>query len=544
MRRKENRAGGCVDATPSRDIGGAVDAPDFPSLDTRRGSEPHFAVFYSPRDLCRTRSSQSRAFDSQRHEVRIAGFVAPQPGLDANLAQGAGSPHKGPTVSVKRNAGLAAVLALALCVSRGALAASADNSVPDSEDWAFHAQSTFVAQYHPGFRSPFRGPNSLSPHEEAKETFDLTLYGGIRPWRGAELWVNPEVDQGFGLSKTLGVAGFPSGEAYKVGAADPYPRIPRVFLRQTINLGGEESKIEAGLNQLAGTQTADRLVLTIGKFGVVDVFDTNRYAHDPRADFMNWSIIDAGTFDYAADAWGYTYGAAVEWYQDCWTIRTGLFNLSKIPNSKALDTEVFDQYQFDEEFEERHDLFGQPGKAKILGFLSHGRMGSYDEATQIALHTGMPADIAAVRKTHNKAGVSLNLEQQITEDVGVFGRAGWSQGRFEAFEFTDINKTISLGLSLAGKRWDRPEDTVGVAVAVNDASAAAKRFFAAGGLGILVGDGRLIRSGPESIVETYYNFAVFKGAKLTLDYQFVNNPAYNRDRGPVSIFGVRAHAEF
>jgi len=414
----------------------------------------------------------------------------------------------------------------------------------ETEDWAVHAQSTFVAQYHPGFRSAFQGPNSLDPHEQARETFDLTLYGGIRPWRGAELWVNLEVDQGFGLSKTLGVAGFPSGEAYKVGAADPYPRIPRVFLRQTINLGREESKIEAGLNQLAGTQTADRLVLTIGKFGVVDVFDTNRYAHDPRADFMNWSIIDAGTFDYAADAWGYTYGAAVEWYQDWWTIRTGLFNLSKIPNSKALDTEVFDQYQFDEEFEERHDLFGQPGKAKILGFLSHGRMGSYDEATQIALHTGMPADIAAVRKTHNKAGVSLNLEQQITEDFGVFGRAGWSQGRFEAFEFTDINKTISLGLSLAGKRWDRPEDTVGVAVAVNDASAAAKRFFAAGGLGILVGDGRLIRSGPESIVETYYNFAVFKGAKLTLDYQFVNNPAYNRDRGPVSIFGVRAHAEF
>lgn len=419
-----------------------------------------------------------------------------------------------------------------------------DAAENEGEDWAIHAQSTFVAQYHPGFRSAFRGPNSLDPHEQARETFDLTLYSGIRLWRGAELWVNPEVDQGFGLSNTLGVAGFPSGEAYKVGAAYPYSRIHRVFLRQTINLGGEESKIEAGLNQLAGSQTNNRIVLTVGKFSVVDVFDTNRYAHDPRHDFLNWSIIDAGSFDYAADAWGYTYGAAAEWYQDWWAIRTGLFNLSKIPNSKALDTQVFDQYQFDQEFEERHELLGQPGKFKALGFLSHGRMGSYKEATQLALQTGMPADIAGVRKGHNKFGFSLNLEQQITENFGVFGRAGWSQGRFEAFEFTDINKTVSLGLSLTGKQWDRPTDTVGLAFAVNDASAAAKRFFAAGGLGILVGDGRLIRSGPENIVETYYNFAVFKGAELTLDYQFVNNPAYNRDRGPVSIFALRGHVEF
>jgi high affinity Mn2+ porin len=412
------------------------------------------------------------------------------------------------------------------------------------EDWGLHAQSTFVTQYHPGFRSLFQGPNSLDPHEQARETFDLTLYGGIRTWSGAELWVNPEADQGFGLSNTLGVAGFPSGEAYKVGAANPYPRLPRAFLRQTINLGGEPSNIEAGLNQLAGTQTADRVVFTLGKFGVVDVFDTNRYAHDPRSDFLNWSIIDAGSFDYAADAWGYTIGATVEWYENWWTIRSGLFDLSKTPNSKALDPQVFDQYQFDEELEERHALFGQPGKLKLLGFLSHGRMGSYNEATAIALQTGLPADIAAVRKSHNKSGLSLNLEQQLADDIGMFARAGWSQGQFEAFEFTDINKTISLGLSLTGQRWGRPDDTFGVAVAVNNASSAAKRFFAAGGLGILVGDGKLLHSGPECIFETYYSLAVVSGANLTLDYQFINNPAYNRDRGPVSVFGVRAHIEF
>src|SRR5262249_40769076 len=255
------------------------------------------------------------------------------------------------------------------------------------------------------------------------------------------------------------------------------------------------------------------------------------------------SIIDVGAFDYAADSWGYTYGAAVEWYQDWWTIRTGLFTLSKVPNSKVLDAKVFDQYQVDLEAEERHTLFGQPGKLKLLGFLSHGRMGRYADATAIARQTGMPADIAAVRTAHNRAGVSLNLEQQLTEGLGVFAKAGWSQGAFEAFEFTDINKTVSLGLSVTGARWGRPDDTAGVALAVNDASEDAKQFFAAGGLGILVGDGQLVHSGPESILETYYSVAVFKFVKLSLDYQFVDRPAYNRDRGPVSIFGFRAHGE-
>jgi hypothetical protein len=283
--------------------------------------------------------------------------------------------------------------------------AAGDTQTSAAEDWAVHGQTTFVAQYHPRFPALFSGPNSLTPKNQARETYDLTLYAGVRPWSGAELWVNPELDQGFGLSTTLGVAGFTSGEAYKVGHADVYPRIPRVFFRQTINLGGENQALDAGANQLAGGQTADRIVLTIGKFAVPDIFDTNRYAHDPRSDFFNWSVIEAGSFDYAADAWGYTYGAAAEWYQDWWTIRSGLFNLSKTPNSKAVDTRVFDQYQLDEEVEERHELRGQPGKLKLLGFLSHGRMGAYSRATEIALETGSPADIAAVRKSHNRPGV-------------------------------------------------------------------------------------------------------------------------------------------
>jgi high affinity Mn2+ porin len=187
-------------------------------------------------------------------------------------------------------------------------------------DWlSIHGQTTYVNQYAPGFHEPYRGPNSLIA-KSGRETWDAALYAGFRLWQGAEVWINPEIDQGFGLSKTRGVAGFPSGDAYKVGANYPYARLPRFFARQTIGLGRESEKVELGLNQFERTRLANRLVITFGKFAVTDIFDTNIYAHDPRSGFLNWSLIDTGTFDYAANTWGFTYGTAVEWYQDRWPL--------------------------------------------------------------------------------------------------------------------------------------------------------------------------------------------------------------------------------
>ncbi len=179
----------------------------------------------------------------------------------------------------------------------------------DAGDFAVHGQATLVEQYAAPFHAPYAGQNSLASNS-GRETFDLDLYVGYRPWKGAEIWVDPEIDQGFGLSGTFGVAGFPSAEAYKVGQNYPYARIPRAFLRQTIDLGGESQKVDAGINQFAGTQTSDRLVITVGKFGVVDIFDKNKYANDPRGDFLNWTLVNTGAFDYAADAWAFTYGGA------------------------------------------------------------------------------------------------------------------------------------------------------------------------------------------------------------------------------------------
>jgi high affinity Mn2+ porin len=418
----------------------------------------------------------------------------------------------------------------------------ADSPALETDNFAIHGQTTFLEQYVFPFRNPYSGGNSLTPNI-GRETADATAYVGLRPWQGAEIWIDPEIDQGFGLSNTLGVAGFTSGEAYKVGAAVPYARVPRYFIRQTIDFGGDSQKIDGGANQFSGSQTANRLVITVGKFSPTDVFDTNKYAHDPRGDFMNWSLADTGTFDYAADAWGFSYGAAAEWYQGDWTMRGGIFDLSNVPNSTSLDPS-FDQFQWIGEIERRYEIWGQPGKVAITGFLSRGRMGSYADAIALAAATGGVPSTAAVRQYTSRAGVSLNIEQQITEQLGAFVRAGWANGNLEPYEFTDIDRTVAAGLSLNGKSWGRPDDTVGIAGVVNGISGIHQTYFNAGGLGILIGDGMLPHPGLEQIFETYYSYALTSSVRLTADYQFIANPAYNTDRGPANVISGRFHYQF
>lgn len=411
--------------------------------------------------------------------------------------------------------------------------------------WGIYGQFTGVSQAHPGFTSPYQGTNSLSPSNSSAETTDLTLFVGGSIWSGGEFWINPEIDQGFGLSNTVGLAGFSSGEAYKVGANSPYLRLPRVFYRQTINLGGEEQTIAPSANQIERTQSADNIVLTLGKLSVVDIFDTNSYAHDPRTDFMNWSIVDAGAFDYAADAWGFTKGASAEWTQSWWTVRGGFFGLSQTPNSTVLD-QTFTQHEWVGELEERHRLWDHPGKAKLLGFINQGYMGSYVDALRLAKQTNSTPNTALVRRYSSQSGFALNFEQEFAADMGGFARISKNQGNNEAFEFTEINQSVSAGLSLKGDRWSRHDDTFGFAAVANGLSGAARNYFAAGGIGILIGDGQLPHYGMEKIMETYYAYSVraVNHLTLTLNYQYVVNPAYNQDRGPVSIIGARLHVEF
>jgi high affinity Mn2+ porin len=416
---------------------------------------------------------------------------------------------------------------------------SAPAAAEEAESWAVHGQATFIEQYHPAFHSAYRGPNSLDPGSRGDETVNVTLYAGARPWDGGEVWADLEMDQGFGLSDTLGVAAFTNGEGSKVGKAVPYLRLHRLFFRQTFDLGGDIQPGEGEANQLAMSRSTDNLILTAGKFSPTDIFDTNDYAHDPMHDFLNWAVIDAGPWDYAADAWGYSYGAAAEWNVSDWSLRGGLFDLSRVPNGTEL-TRGFGQYQLDAEVERRFTLGGRDGKLKLLGFASRGLLGDYNDAVAL----GGIADISLVRRGAWKSGLSVNGQQALSDDLGMFVRAALDDGSKEGDEFTDMANSLSVGLSLKGASWDRKDDRLGLAFETGGITDSARHFFAAGGLGILIGDGRLDHYAREDIVEAFYSASLWQGIQASLDYQFVANPGYNADRGPVSVLGLRLHGEF
>jgi len=426
-------------------------------------------------------------------------------------------------------------------------AAAAPDAYPSTEPWderlSLHAQSTFIVQYHPPFHSPYTGPLSLTPDNSADETWSLSLFLGARLWRGADVYVNPELLQGFGFSNTTGIAGFTNGEAFKVGSRTPLAKISRLYFEQTFALDGSTETIKSSQNQVAAHRPVDRLTLTIGKYAVVDIFDDNRYAHDTRSGFMNWTIDDLGAFDMASPAFNYTYGASAELYAGRWAGRAGFFLEPRSPNAIAIDTS-FRQFQPLVEVEKRHEPFGRPGKVKVLLFARRVDGGSFSGALAAARGTGQPPSTAAVRNGLVWAyGTGLNIEQEVASYLGVFLRAGLQSGQSEEFSFTQVQESASGGAVLSGKRWSRDGDAIGLAFVVNGIFSSERAYLAAGGTGIIIGDGAL-RYAPEEIVETYYKLAPWRWVSITPDVQFVNHPAYNQDRGPVWVFGARLHGEY
>jgi high affinity Mn2+ porin len=412
-----------------------------------------------------------------------------------------------------------------------------------SRGWAIHVQATDVLQYKPSMRSPYEGANSLPGESVLANTVDASLIVGLHPWKGGELWFDEDMNEGFAPGNTLGAAGFVNGEGAKVGHTSPYYRLQRYFLRQTIELGGGNDDAEPDMMAFGGKTTRNRIVVTAGKFSLTDVMDDNAYAHDPKNDFLNWALIDTGSWDYAADAWGFSEGAVIEWYQGDWTLRGGAMKMSTIPNAAELSPH-FGEFQWDAEIELRQKWFGRDGKIKLLGFDSRGQMGRFDDALALAAATGALPDAAKVRHFRSRLGLSLNIEQPVSDTAGLFLRAGWDDGRYEPYEYADIDRTLAAGVSIKGDGWGRKDDTAAVALVVNAISKIHQAYLAAGGLGILVGDGRLPHPGAEAIVEAYYSLGVVKGVHITLDSQTVVNPAYNRDRGPAEVLGLRLHGQY
>ncbi|HEY0218391.1 MAG TPA: carbohydrate porin [Afipia sp.] len=413
---------------------------------------------------------------------------------------------------------------------------------PDSGpgSWEIWGQSTYLGQGYPAFNTRYSGPNSLTPNAQYKATWSNSLYINARLWDGGEFYFNPELLQGFGLNNTVGLGGFSSGEAQKSNF--PYPRFnpSRLYLRQTFGFGGEEETLEGGPNQLSGKADVSRLTLQAGKFAVLDVFDGNAYAKDPRKDFMNWAIWAPGAFDYSADKVGLTYGGTAELNQKNWAFRLGYFLMDSESNSNNFDMKVFSRGEYVAELEQRYMVFGQPGKLRTIGWINSAFSGSYRQTLD---DPALNLDIAQTRKGRIKYGYVVNLEQAVTNDIGLFGRWSWNDGKTEIMAFTDIDASLSGGVSIKGTSWGRPDDVIGIGGAVNALSRDHRDFIAAGGLGVLIGDGRL-NYREEKILETYYAIALNKQLTVTGDYQYVRNPAYNSDRGPVSIFSGRLRGEF
>jgi high affinity Mn2+ porin len=412
---------------------------------------------------------------------------------------------------------------------------------PQTPTWySIHAQGTTITQKNNVFRSPYVGPNSFLPggHQATSET--ATLFIAARPWEGTEVVFNPEVAGGAGLSSVFGIAGFPNGEMTKVGSVEPTPYSARLYVRQTWGLGGEQEKIAEANNTVASTLDVDRVVVVAGLMALPDLFDDNRFTADPRSKFMNWTLMLNGAWDYAADTRGYVYAAGITLNRKEYALRYAVTAMPSSANGYNFDPKILLANSHNLEYQRNFAYNDRPGHLHLLAYLNNAHMGSYRESLA---QTPVNPDITATRAYRVKYGFGTSLDLELTDDLGIFSRLGWNNGQTESFAFTEVDRTASLGLALQGTRWGRKNDQVGLAGVINGISGVHAAYLAAGGLGFQLGDGAL-NYGYEEILETYYRYQLRPGIHISADVQGINNPGYNRDRGPVAVGSVRFHFEF
>ena len=420
---------------------------------------------------------------------------------------------------------------------------------PEVEDTTARYQATYNWQRHPSYQSAYSGANSLPSVREKMYTFSATAFFGFRPWEGGELYFNPEVVQGVPFSGNLvGLGGFSNGEITRAAGTNPVFYRQRLFLRQTWNHGGDIEQVEPDLNQMAGVVRKNRFVLTVGNFSTLDVFDPNEYAKDPRTQFMNWGNWTYSAYDYAADARGFGWGFAAEWYRDDWVLRFGRMSGPAEPNGLPVDLALARHYGDQVEVERSYTIGGLPGKVRLLGFRNRAQLASFKDALSwLSANPGQyttPVALVQARNTDKiKYGLGINIEQAISRDAGFYLRAMKADGKTETHAFTEADGSLSTGVAIKGSAWGRAKDTVGFSLMRNILSSDRRRFLEAGGISFFIGDGAL-RYRPETIFEGYYSVPLSRASWLTADYQRVQNPAYNADRGPVNIFAIRLHAEF
>ena len=426
----------------------------------------------------------------------------------------------------------------------------AQSSLDSNKDWSCHFQVTAINQTHPAFKAKYSGDNSLVNDAESKKlSLTTTLFLGRRLWKNASIYFNPEIAGGSGVSSAKGIAGFTNGETFRIGSADPKLYVGRLFLRQYFPLKNTQyEKAEPGANQVAENIPVSRVTITAGKICMSDFFDDNAYSHDPRSQFINWALMSNAAWDYPADTRGYTQGLVAELIKPLWALRFSSVLVPRKANGLQLDYQVTKAHSETMEIEKNWKV-KRPGAIRVLVFHTVSQAPTYHttlaevkngDSSSVAVYTG---DKEWKRYGGVKFGFGINTDQEISKTLGVFFKASWNDGKTATWAYTEIDRSISGGINIKGTSWKRANDNIGIAQVINGISPDHRDFLNAGLYGFIIGDGKL-NYGAEEISEIYYQAKIMSYFFISFDYQFVNNPAYNKDRGPVHVFAIRGHIEF
>ena len=407
--------------------------------------------------------------------------------------------------------------------------------------FSIHAQTTLINQYKPAFSVKYTGENSLIPQQEDKTSITSTLFLGLRLWKGASIFLNPEIAGGYGLSRTLGIAAEPNGETYRIGDPAPQIYLARLFYRQIFTLTTKKSYQESDFNHLGEYLPAKYIAFTIGKIGIADYFDANQYSHDPRTQFMSWALMSNGAWDFPANTRGYTPSIVLEFVSLRHEVRYGISLVPLTANGNEMNWNILLANSNTLEYTYRYKLNKRNGAIRLLGFFTTSNMGNYKQS--IALDPQNPVIEKTREYGHTKYGFGINAEQEINDFIGCFVKGSWNDGNNETWAFTEIDHTLSAGITITGDKWKRKNDNIGLAFVASGISEPHREYLQAGGFGFMLGDGNL-NYGGEYLTEFYYSAELVKNyIFISGAYQFLINPAYNKDRqGFVNIFSVRLHA--
>ena len=416
----------------------------------------------------------------------------------------------------------------------------------DTARYWISGQANIILQWNPMLPAKYSGAHSFGPRAQNATSRVYTLFLGYQLTHTTEVFLDVESAGGHGLSNALGLAGFTNLDVVRNPALGDNPYLARVMIRQIIPLSDERISATRGTLALATSLPARRIEIRVGKFTIPDFFDFNSYGDDSHLQFLNWTVDNNGAYDYSANTRGYTDGVILEYDDHWWTVRFAETLMSKVANGINLDADIGRARAANLEFEARGNrILHRDGVVRFLSYLNQANMGNYEQAIRNFQNgeTTVPDIVASRREGRHRYGFGLNFEQEIGPQIGIFGRLGWSDGSNEAYEYTEVDRTIELGAFSKGDRWKRRNDRVGAVIVANGIVKAHQEYLALGGLGFLLGDGNLTY-GPEKIVEAFYTAHLWRGFFASFDLQHINNPGYNKDRGPVLAPGARFHVDF